>query len=175
MFPRKDSKTLLHIPCHEKSTCSGSHQVFHRWQKLWNPILCSFLSRHKAALAGVLPQSSQKGTVKSAGCTWLKQWCRRRKASSVCVLHHQACLRGTSFCCVVKDKTWIWAKKCKRPWYYEECRYAAWQTKKNKQKTTSYSPCLEGEGCCLGFFALEFVDFLVWKIVKSICKMSFHF
>lgn len=47
--------------------------------------------------------------------------------------------------------------------------------KKNKQKTTSYSPCLEGEGCCLGFFGFEFVEFLVWKIVKSICKMSFHF
>lgn len=27
VFPRKDSKTLLHTPCHEKSTCSGSHLV----------------------------------------------------------------------------------------------------------------------------------------------------
>lgn len=110
---------------------------------------------------------SQKGILSKAGrsppgCTWLKQWGRRRKrAISKHILQHQVCLVRTTFILTslllrAEGQSLGRGKKTSGLGIMEG---ADTQSDKLEKSTSSCFPCLGREGCCLVFGGFFWVFF----------------
>lgn len=159
-------RTLLHMPCREKSTCSGSWLVSDRWQKLSHSTSCCFLLSWEAAGAGgplcrwvQAPRKELSKTGRSAGCTWLKQWGGWRRATSEHILHHHVCLAWTTFMLTflllcAQGLSMEHGKKRNGLGIMDGTDTPP--DKLWKKSTSGCFPCLGGEGCC--FFSFFFFN-----------------